>query len=39
MGSQFFGEVDIDARSGELTVRLRDLDGDVLHTERLQPPG
>ncbi|MDL4814829.1 alkaline phosphatase D family protein [Actinomadura opuntiae] len=36
-GYQFFGEVDIDARSGALTVRLRDLDGKVLHTEILNP--
>jgi alkaline phosphatase D len=36
-GSQFFGQVSIDASSRVLTVRLRDLDGTVLHTRRLQP--
>ena len=36
-GYQFFGEVDIDAHSATLTVRLRDLDGKVLHTETLNP--
>ncbi|MFF1746813.1 alkaline phosphatase D family protein [Streptomyces mirabilis] len=36
-GYQFFGEVDIDGDSGELTVRLRDLDGTVLFTQALQP--
>jgi alkaline phosphatase D len=36
-GYQFFGEVDIDGDSGELTVRLRDLDGTVLFTQVLQP--
>jgi len=36
-GSQFFGQVTIDAGSRELTVRLRDQDGTVLHTQRLQP--
>lgn len=36
-GCQFFGEVDIDGGSGELTVRLREQDGTVLHTERLRP--
>lgn len=34
-GAQFFGEVEIDRRTEELTVRLRDLHGTVLHTERL----
>ncbi|WP_251092459.1 alkaline phosphatase D family protein [Streptomyces sp. Caat 7-52] len=36
-GYQFFGEVDIDGDSGELTVRLRELDGTVLFTRTLQP--
>lgn len=36
-GYQFFGEVDIDGGSGELTVRLRESDGTVLFTQVLQP--
>jgi alkaline phosphatase D len=36
-GYQFFGEVDIDGHSGELTVRLRQQDGTVLFTKVLQP--
>lgn len=36
-GYQFFGEVDIDGGSGELTVRLREMDGSVLFTKTLQP--
>ncbi|MEU5076589.1 alkaline phosphatase D family protein [Streptomyces asoensis] len=36
-GYQFFGEVDIDGVSGELTVRLREQDGTVLFTQVLQP--
>ncbi|MGW4540965.1 alkaline phosphatase D family protein [Streptomyces chartreusis] len=36
-GYQFFGEVDIDGHSGELTVRLREQDGAVLFTQVLQP--
>ncbi|MFJ7343529.1 alkaline phosphatase D family protein [Streptomyces sp. NPDC101110] len=36
-GYQFFGEVDIDGHSGELTVRLREQDGTVLFTKTLQP--
>ncbi|MDQ0785761.1 alkaline phosphatase [Streptomyces sp. B3I8] len=36
-GYQFFGEVDIDGGSGELTVRLREQDGAVLFTQVLQP--
>ena len=36
-GFQFFGEVDIDGPSGELTVRLREQDGTVLFTRTLQP--
>ncbi|MER5886554.1 alkaline phosphatase D family protein [Streptomyces sp. NPDC001941] len=34
---QFFGEVDIDGDSGELTVRLRAEGGKVLFTRTLQP--
>ncbi|MFB7499776.1 alkaline phosphatase D family protein [Streptomyces sp. NPDC056161] len=36
-GYQFFGQVDIDGDSGELTVRLHEQDGTVLFTQRLQP--
>ncbi|MFF3719315.1 alkaline phosphatase D family protein [Streptomyces prasinus] len=36
-GHQYFGEVDIDGGSGELTVRLREQDGTVLYTKRLRP--
>ncbi|GHH26638.1 alkaline phosphatase D family protein [Streptomyces rubradiris] len=36
-GYQFFGEVDIDGDSGELTVRLREQDGGVLFSRTLQP--
>ncbi|MEH0553398.1 alkaline phosphatase D family protein [Streptomyces sp. B21-101] len=36
-GYQFFGEVDIDGDSGELTVRLREQDGTVLFTKALRP--
>ncbi|MFR0354072.1 alkaline phosphatase D family protein [Streptomyces sediminimaris] len=36
-GYQFFGEVDIDGGSGELTVRLREYDGTVLFTRTLRP--
>jgi alkaline phosphatase D len=36
-GYQFFGEVDIDGHSGELTVRLREQNGTVLFTQTLQP--
>lgn len=34
---QYFGEVDIDGDSGELTVRLRAEGGSVLFTKTLQP--
>ncbi|MDG4865596.1 alkaline phosphatase D family protein, partial [Streptomyces sp. T-3] len=34
---QYFGEVDIDGGSGELTVRLREEGGGVLFTKVLQP--
>ncbi|GGT08419.1 alkaline phosphatase D family protein [Streptomyces griseoviridis] len=36
-GHQFFGEVDIDGDSAEMTVRLREQDGTVLFTKVLQP--
>ncbi|MFI2508139.1 alkaline phosphatase D family protein [Streptomyces sp. NPDC018972] len=36
-GYQFFGEVDIDGDSGELTVRMREQDGTVLFTKTLRP--
>ncbi|GGL87684.1 alkaline phosphatase [Streptomyces fumigatiscleroticus] len=36
-GYQFFGEVDIDGDSAEMTVRLREQDGTVLFTQVLQP--
>ncbi|WP_119731808.1 alkaline phosphatase D family protein [Thermomonospora amylolytica] len=36
-GYQFFGQVDIDARTGVLTARLRDLDGNVLFTQDVHP--
>ncbi|MEZ3180468.1 alkaline phosphatase D family protein [Streptomyces pimonensis] len=36
-GYQFFGEVDIDGGSGELTVRMREQDGTVLFTKTLRP--
>ncbi|MGW4391161.1 alkaline phosphatase D family protein [Streptomyces sp. NPDC004685] len=34
---QYFGEVDIDGGSGELTVRLRQQGGDVLFSKALRP--
>jgi alkaline phosphatase D len=36
-GFQFFGEVQIDAQSGEMTVQLRDLDSEVVFEKKLQP--
>lgn len=36
-GYQFFGEVDIDGDSADLTVRLRERDGTVLFTKVLRP--
>ncbi|GGS97777.1 hypothetical protein GCM10010254_17100 [Streptomyces chromofuscus] len=36
-GYQFFGEVEIDGDTGELTVRLREQDGSVLFTKALRP--
>jgi alkaline phosphatase D len=37
-GFQHFGEVRIDGRSRELTVKLRDLDGAVLWATTHTPP-
>ncbi|MEO3786951.1 alkaline phosphatase D family protein [Actinocorallia sp. B10E7] len=34
-GAQFFGEVEIDCETEELTVRLRDMENAVLHTQTL----
>ncbi len=34
---QYFGQVDINGRTGELTVRLRDIDGRTLFTQPLAP--
>jgi alkaline phosphatase D len=36
-GLQFFGEVNIDARNGELTVDLRDLAGSSVYSKTLAP--
>jgi alkaline phosphatase D len=36
-GLQFFGEVNINAFSGEMTVDPRDLNGASVFTRRLQP--
>ncbi|RKN08591.1 alkaline phosphatase D family protein [Streptomyces radicis] len=36
-GYQFFGEVDIDGGSGEMTVSLREVGGRVLFSRTLQP--
>ena len=36
-GYQFFGEVQIDAQSGEMTVQLRDLDSIVVFEKKLLP--
>ncbi|NUQ87899.1 MAG: alkaline phosphatase, partial [Glycomyces artemisiae] len=37
VGYQFFGEVHIDAETEVLTVSLKDLDGEVLFTQALEP--
>lgn len=36
-GFQFFGEVQIDGQTAELTVILRDLDGVSVFQQKLQP--
>jgi alkaline phosphatase D len=38
-GMQFFGEVQIEARTRAMTVTLRDLNGDELHKQVLAPQG
>jgi alkaline phosphatase D len=36
-GFQFFGEVNIDGQTGEMSVVLRDLDGVSVFEQKLQP--
>lgn len=36
-GYQFFGQVDIDGRTRELTVQLKDLDGAAVFTQSIDP--
>ncbi|QND85406.1 Phosphodiesterase/alkaline phosphatase D [Chromobacterium vaccinii] len=36
-GMQFFGQVDIDARSRAMTVRLKDVAGQTLFSQELPP--
>jgi alkaline phosphatase D len=36
-GLQFFGEVEIEGRTGEMSVRLNDLTGMTLFTQRIEP--
>ena len=36
-GYQFFGEVEIEARSSDMTVTLRDVAGAYLHRQVLHP--
>lgn len=36
-GYQFFGQVDIDGRTGTMTVHLKDLEGATLFTQTLEP--
>jgi alkaline phosphatase D len=36
-GLQFFGQVDVEGQSGELTVTLKDLEGRALFSQVLQP--
>lgn len=36
-GLQFFGQVDIDAYSAEMTVRLKDINGAVVYAKTLEP--
>jgi alkaline phosphatase D len=39
-GLQFFGQVDIDGRSGSMTVSLKDIDGVSVFSQKVQPePG
>lgn len=36
-GFQFFGEVEVDGRTGQLTVSLRDVEGAAIYTRTLDP--
>jgi len=36
-GLQFFGQVDIDGRTAEMTVALKDMEGTTLYSKALQP--
>jgi hypothetical protein len=36
---QFFGQVDIDPRAGDLVVSLRDLAGNTVFSQRLEAHG
>ena len=36
-GGQYFGQVDIDPSSGQLTVTLKNVDGSALFTQTLDP--
>jgi alkaline phosphatase D len=37
LGHQYFGEVEIDGRTAQLTVTLRDVDGAAIYTRTLDP--
>lgn len=36
-GLQFFGQIDVDARSQALTVQLKDASGEAIHRQTLEP--
>lgn len=36
-GLQFFGQIDVDARSQELTVQLKDASGEAIYRQTLEP--
>jgi alkaline phosphatase D len=36
-GFQFFGQVDIDDGSGEMTVSLKDINGETVFSQKLRP--
>ena len=36
-GYQFFGQVDIDGQSGAMTVTLKDIDGQAVHVQEIEP--
>ncbi len=36
-GLQFFGQVDIDGRTAEMTVSLKDIDGNTVYSKELRP--